>query len=264
MSFSNAVAAIARLADMGVKGLTFSGGGEPTVHDDLLEIVQFAKGKGMDVSLITNGVIFDVRLLDSLTWVRFSLDAANPFTYKKIKGAGKFGDVLGNIIDAVRYRAGKKLNTTIGVQSVVCDDNFEQTFEIAKLADGLGADYFQFRPVEGTVPKYKPAIPENDLRVKIIDSWYKWEELGSVKKYTDCSGADFIGAVGADLNFYICCHHVGDASANYGNILTDNVLANRHKVQDAFDYGKCPIACRGSVINRRLSKYKTIEHVNFL
>jgi MoaA/NifB/PqqE/SkfB family radical SAM enzyme len=264
MSFSNAVAAVSRLADMGVKGITFSGGGEPTVHDDYAAIIEFAYKKGMDVALITNGVKLDTKVLDWLTWVRFSLDAANPFTYKKIKGVSHFSDVLGNIIDAVRYKTNKKLKTTIGVQSVVSEDNFDQTYAIACLADNLGADYFQFRPVEGSIPKFKPEIPKNSLRVKIIDSWYKWEELKSIKRYYNCPAADVIGAVGADLNFYICCHHVGDKSASYGNILTDNVLANRKQVQKDFDYSKCPVACRGSVINKRLAIYKDIDHVNFL
>jgi len=263
MSGSNAQAAVSEIAKLGVRGITFSGGGEPTVHKDHLRIMLHAKNMGMDVGLITNGVNLDPRVMSYLTWIRFSVDSSNPFIYKKIRGVGCLNKVKDNIKKAVKYRKDFNLDTTIGLQAVVTKDNISILDSTAEMAEKLGVDYFQYRPIEKGNKMDKPELTgEYDL--KVIDSWYKWEEIERVDRYTDCPGADFIGAVGADMHFYMCCHHVGDRTASYGHILKDDILANRRKVQDSFDYSKCPIACRGSVINQRLSQYNKIEHVNFL
>ena len=263
MTTDDAKSVIDRLSGYGVKGITFSGGGEPTVHKDCTEILKYAKVKA-DVGLITNGVKFDSEVLNYLIWVRFSVDAASPEVYQKIKGKPYFNRVIENITRAVRYRNNKALPVTIGFQSVITEANYFQLSAMANLAELIGVDYFQYRPVERGAKQNKPALPKKDYKIRIIDSWYKWNELSEVDKYTECPGADFIGAVGADYNFYMCCHHVGDSSASYGNILTDPILSSRKQVQDRFDYSKCPIACRGAVINQRLKVYNNIEHVNFL
>ena len=263
MSYDDAMACVTEISMLGVKGITFSGGGEPTVHKDYIKVIAHAKDLGLDVGLITNGVKLDCRVLNYLTWIRFSVDAADPIIYKKIKGVDSFDKVIANIENAVNYRNKNVLDTTIGFQAVVTDDNIDKLNTIASMADDMGVDYFQYRPIEKGSNVAKPILGYK-YNLKVIDSWYKWEEIEQADRYTDCPGADFIGAVGADMNFYICCHHVGDKTASYGHILKDDILANRLKIQEEFDYSKCPIACRGSVINKRLSHYNDIEHVNFL
>jgi MoaA/NifB/PqqE/SkfB family radical SAM enzyme len=170
--------------------------------------------------------------------------------------------VITNIAQAVRYRNNKALPATIGIQAVITKENYTQLAAIADMAQSMGADYFQYRPVERGNVIDKPSL--SGFKIRVIDSWYKWEEIKDFKGYTSCPGADFIGAVGADYNFYMCCHHVGDSTASYGNMLSGPILTNRKSIQDSFDYSKCPVACRGSVINRRLKSYNNIEHVNFL
>lgn len=262
MSFKDAIAVVEKLSDMHVKAVAFSGGGEPTMHPNLAAVIAHARRAGMDVGLITNGVKFDSYLLNNLKWVRFSLDAGNATLYKKIKGVDKYNDVIRNIKNAVEYKEDCNLPVTIGIHTVVTEDNVDRLYEIATLADFLGVDYFQYRPLERGNTLEKPEIPR-DLRIPIMDTSYKWEELKEATPYTCCPGADFIGVVGVDLNFYICSVHTYDKTASYGNVLT-SFLDNRHLVQREFDYSKCPIACRGAVINRCLAEYDKIEHVNFL
>jgi len=278
LTYDEAKLVIKRLCFMGVRGLTFSGGGEPTLHPCLVELAEYAKLLRLDVGLITNGVVLPnpEALLRVLTWIRFSVDTNDPATYSSMKGADKLGDVINNIKTCVLAKKSSKLPVTIGLQMVSTDRNYQELLPMLELAEHLKVDYFQFRPVEkGTyninvlshIQVDRDIIKNRGSTISVVDSWYKWKELEEIKQYTSCPGADFIGAVDAYGDFYMCCHHVQDKTACYGSLLTqtgDEVLLSRKKVQASFDYSKCPIACRGAVVNRRLGTFRKIQHVNFL
>jgi radical SAM protein with 4Fe4S-binding SPASM domain len=53
------------MARMGVWAVTFTGG-EPTLHTDFVELVQFARGQGLLVGIATNGMFLSDDLLDRL------------------------------------------------------------------------------------------------------------------------------------------------------------------------------------------------------
>lgn len=264
MSFYQALDVLNTLQTMNVKAVVFSGGGEPTMHPKILEIVQHAKDLGLDVGLITNGVKFNNELLPYLKWVRFSVDTANRETYKKIKGVDKLLLVIDNIVSAVEYKSIMHLKTTIGIHAVITEVNQDEVNDIAGLAEGLYVDYFQYRPLERGNTIVKPCLPKGLYNIKIIDTAYKWEELQDTTPYTECLGADWVGVIGVDCNFYICSCNAYDKTASYGNILEDNIFQNRKIIQKNFDYSKCPKACRGAVINKCLSQFDSMEHVNFL
>ena len=46
-------------AAIGVKAIQFTGGGEPTVHPDHLELFLYAQELGIKTALVTNGVKLD-------------------------------------------------------------------------------------------------------------------------------------------------------------------------------------------------------------
>ena len=65
-------------AEMGVKALQTTGGGEPTVHVDHHEIFEYALAAGLECSLVTHGVILRPEVIETLmrfSWVRVSVDA---------------------------------------------------------------------------------------------------------------------------------------------------------------------------------------------
>jgi len=277
LSLEDAKTIIHKIKAMGTKGLTFSGGGEPTIHPNFQEIIQFTKEVGLDIGLITNGVEYIDPILEYLTWVRFSVDAYDKKTYKKIKGTDRFDEVIQNIDYCVARKHEQSLPVTIGFQMVLTENNYMELIPTLTLAEKLCVDYFQFRPLEngfyaepiGTLIEQLRINILNDRhnKIHIVDTWYKWKELQDVKFYTDCPGIDFIGAIDAYGNYYMCCHHVQDEKACYGNLITgsiDEIFADRNIIQKKFNYKKCPIACRGAVMNRRLNTYGQIEHVNFI
>ena len=74
-------------AELGVKALQYTGGGEPTVHPKHKELFQYTLDKGMDLALVTNGTIMRPGVPEILAqgkWVRFSIDAGKAKTYSEV------------------------------------------------------------------------------------------------------------------------------------------------------------------------------------
>lgn len=70
--------------------LRLSGGGEPMLHPQAVELIEYAKAKGCKIGLITNGSRFDetslARLLACGTdMIEFSVDAGDPVTYGRVR-----------------------------------------------------------------------------------------------------------------------------------------------------------------------------------
>ncbi|HPG30596.1 MAG TPA: radical SAM protein, partial [bacterium] len=66
----------------GTKGITIEGGGEPTLHPDFCEIVEYIVKSGMSVGMITNGTNLNYgNLIDKFEWIRVSLDASDREEY---------------------------------------------------------------------------------------------------------------------------------------------------------------------------------------
>jgi MoaA/NifB/PqqE/SkfB family radical SAM enzyme len=95
---SMAADTIKQLAGMGAKSITFTGGGEPTMHPHLAEMLQLAKNSGLDVALITNGLrhFSPECIMENCTWVRFSVDAFNKVSYISSKQVDGFTRVCRN------------------------------------------------------------------------------------------------------------------------------------------------------------------------
>ncbi len=67
------------LKSCGVKGINYTGGGEPTVHRHFEQIIRATHKKGFKIGLICNGSRFHrlpmEDLLHMFEWIRISLDA---------------------------------------------------------------------------------------------------------------------------------------------------------------------------------------------
>lgn len=86
-----------------------SGGGEPMLHPHAVELMEYAKEKGAKVGLITNGSRFTEessrRLLAAgVDMIEFSVDAADPETYHRVRAGLKWEVLYENITRMVRLR----------------------------------------------------------------------------------------------------------------------------------------------------------------
>ncbi|OHD87895.1 MAG: radical SAM protein, partial [Sulfuricurvum sp. RIFCSPHIGHO2_12_FULL_44_8] len=89
--------------------IRISGGGEPTLHPNAVELIEYAKKAGAKVGLITNGSKFtkenSIRLLEAgVDMIEFSVDAADPETYARARKGLDWEKLLQNVKRMVELR----------------------------------------------------------------------------------------------------------------------------------------------------------------
>jgi radical SAM protein with 4Fe4S-binding SPASM domain len=86
-----------------------SGGGEPMLHPQAVELMEYAKKVNAKVGLITNGSKFNEentrRLLEAqVDMIEFSVDAADEETYSRVRAGLKWGTLLENVRRMIEMR----------------------------------------------------------------------------------------------------------------------------------------------------------------
>ncbi len=108
-------------------------GGEPTVHDDFIEIVRLAKSHGFQVQLFTNGLkLADMNYCKELcslgVQVNFGLDGTKPEIYKTLRGDNSLA-VKKKAFENVIKCGVNKLAVISTVASGVNDSNMGELME---------------------------------------------------------------------------------------------------------------------------------------
>jgi len=140
--------AIGKLADSGLTSLTLSGG-EPLMRKDIPEIIRFAKLKGIEVELQTNGLLVTERqawkLVDAgLDTVTISIDAADSELNDGLRGLSGYHSLAVEAIDnlkAMRSNGDPKIQIMVTVNN----ENSGQLTALADLVVNKGIDGLQFQ-----------------------------------------------------------------------------------------------------------------------
>lgn len=138
------------LAKWGIRGLCISGGGEPTLHKDLPEVILHAKDR-IDVAVVTNATLITDKLAEALMecrWVALSIDAVDWDTYNTIKGKPYFDKAVAGISKLAQLREQTNSKVDLCYKFLVLPENQRQIFEACKLAKELGVQDFHARPVD--------------------------------------------------------------------------------------------------------------------
>jgi radical SAM protein with 4Fe4S-binding SPASM domain len=87
----------------GTKAITMASRGEPLMHKKLPEMLEYAKGKFLEIKLNTNGTRLTEQLCHDIlsagvNELVFSIDAEEKELYEKIRVRGKFENVISNMV----------------------------------------------------------------------------------------------------------------------------------------------------------------------
>ena len=282
---------VRQLAEAEIRGLIFTGGGEPLCHPYTGEAVKLAREVGLDVGFITNGSILDEKiaeiLLRSCEWVRISLDAASALTFKKTHGMSEkaFDKVIHNIQFLVNMKKPLGSQTTIGVGYLTSDYTKDEMYEAAKLCKKLGVDYLQFRPMQihrGGKFEYhwtdvdrniEKCLKESTDEYRVLFSKHKYDMVKDKqygRYYKKCYGHQFATVISASGKMYLCCHTRGYDKYCIGDLRKNSFKEiwnskKRREVYESIDFKDCIPLCRDNTFNQILWNIKQPrEHVNFL
>jgi len=130
------------LADSGVTSIAFSGG-EPSLHPNILDFINFVNDNGMVASIATNGfTLKDIneaeKLVDAgLKFVQVSLDGLNPKTHDSFrKVSGSWENAVKTIENFV------ELGIFVEVATTVTKNNLNEIPLMIEFLKGLNIDWF--------------------------------------------------------------------------------------------------------------------------
>ena len=214
---------------MGVSGVQFTGGGEPTVHPNFLDIVGRAQDHGLATSLVSNGVNIGkrglpwTRVLAGMSWVRISIDAGSMETYCKIRNVPDWHwnaawDAVKLLREASDRRGGKLV---VGVGFVVTPENWTEVRPFVRDAKLAGAHNVRIsaqfstkgdRLFDGIYADASEicrqvAEGDSDAGFQVYNRFgEKIDDLHqAAPDYQRCGYQEFTTYIGGDLNVYRCC-----------------------------------------------------------
>jgi radical SAM protein with 4Fe4S-binding SPASM domain len=230
---------IDKLSEIGVFIVTFTGG-EPTLREDLPELLLYAQNKGMVTGLISNGrklkdkTFVDVLEKSGLDFVQVTLESHKPQVHDKMTAEkGSWKETVAGIQNAVQSQIYVSTNTTLSKHNA---NDFLTTIDYIK---GLGVNAFGCNSLiySGKAPSASEefALSVEDLNTllpKIRDTaqmidlkflWYtptqycQFDPLQLGLGVKTCTAAMINACVGPNGDVYPCQSYF----ESLGNILTE-------------------------------------------
>lgn len=296
------------LSSLGIKSIMYAGEGEPFIHKNMPEFIIHTKKADIDCAVATNAVLINKKIiekcLDSLTWIRISMNAGTKKTYKKIHNSrdNDFDTVIKNMEEIVKIKNKNKYKCTIGVQTILLPDNLNEIEILAKLLKNIGINYLTIKPfIKHPMSKHNinkkfeydnllklydklKKIPDENFSIcdtstrpstfGIIFRLHGFKKLGDKKPYKRCLGLSFFAEIVSNGNVYTCGPYLGNDHFRYGNIYKNTFKEiwegkKRKKILEfvahKLNVDKCMTNCRLDEINRFLWRIKNpLPHDNFI
>lgn len=270
-----------QLAGAGVKSVTWTGGGEPTLHPHFNSIVTLAARGPLEQGIYTHGGHIDKQRAELMklvmTWVYVSLDECTPGAYKRSKGVDRF-DAACEGIERLVAADGR---ATVGVGFLLHEGNHQDVFDMVALAMALDADYVQFRPTvrysqdnPGRAAQHPAWIDEAIVRLRRFDDnervladverfemYRDWNGRG----YDTCHWATLQTVITPNGNVWVCVNKREHAGACLGD-LNEEPFEDIWQRSGSYQVdGGCRVMCRGHMANLTLnSVMNEPQHANFI
>jgi len=211
------------IAAMGVKAVTFSGGGEPFCYPHLVPTLKELIRHGIKIASLTNGSLLRGEAAELFakhgSWVRISMDGWNDKSYMEYRGVkdGEFSQILENIRGFKKMR-GKCL---LGVSVILDKNNHAHFYDLARMLKDVDVDSVKVSPCivantsEGNNEYHDPFFNAAEQTIwkavrdlagddfEIYNAYHR-QEIDFKKPYRWCPYLQILPIIGADLNVYSC------------------------------------------------------------
>jgi MoaA/NifB/PqqE/SkfB family radical SAM enzyme len=278
------------IVEMGVRAVTFSGGGEPFCYPYLLDAVKKLSAGPVKFAALTNGALLQGQVAEVFahyaTWLRISIDGWDGPSYAEYRQVreSEFAKVLVNIRNFKKL--GGKCYT--GASIIVDRKNAEHVYELIQTLRETGVNSVKVSPciVSNTGPEnnrhHEPVFDTVKKQIakakemfaikdfEIFDSYHQQLE-SFTKPYSWCPYLQILPVIGADQNVYSC----QDKAYNLNDGLLGSIKNVRFKDCWFFDKDKffsinpllhCNHHCVANRKNRLLFDYLNAdkEHLGFV
>ena len=271
------------LIAMGVRAVTFSGGGEPLLYKPLPKVVQRLGAAGVKIGCLTNGTNLKGGMADALAafgcWVRVSINGADDEGYARARGVkvGDYSRVLANI----HAFAERTSTCTLGASLIIGRDNFDRVFDACADLKRAGVRHVKLSAavVGNDISEnnaYHVGILDtvraeavraqglNDDTFQVVDHYHLLGDRFE-KPYTRCPSLGLLTVIGADQAIYACQDKAYTEGGRLGSIKDMSFRdfwfsAQNSEAQCAIDPSRhCRHHCAGHAKNDLLNAYLDID-----
>lgn len=231
---------IDKLSEIGVFILTFTGG-EPTLHEDLPELLEYAQNKGIVTGLISNGRrLKDEKYVDTLEkagldFVQITLESHLPRVHDVMTNSeGSWKDTVKGIKNVVKSEIYVSTNTTLSKHNA---DEFLKTIDYLKElgVNAFGCNSLIYSGKASTVSEkftltideLKVLLPMVKEKAQILGLKFLWYTPTQYCQFNpvqfglgikSCTAAMINACVGPNGDVYPCQSYF----ENLGNILSES------------------------------------------
>jgi len=209
--------------EMGVKAVTFSGGGEPLLYKPLPSVIEkLAKG-GIAVASLTNGSNLKGKMADAFaeygSWIRISIDGWDNKSYADARHV-KVGD-FDRVVENMKNFTARKSDCVLGISFIVDKANCDHIFEACEIFKKAGVDHVSISGVvvdndgaknneyhkeisevsKSQIAEATSKLTSDDF--SIVNHYHELEERFD-KEYDYCPFMQFQTVIGADQCVYTC------------------------------------------------------------
>jgi len=232
------------LSEMGVRAVTFSGGGEPLMYPHLVATVKKLIENNISFATLTNGARLSGEIAELFahkgTWVRISMDGWDDESYMKYRGCGdgEYTKIIKNIESFKKMNG----NCLLGISLILDKDNAKHVPRQLKFFKSMGVNSVKvggaivsndslesneyhrpfFAETKKLIAQAREAL--EDASFEIFDAYHELEENFN-KDYLWCPYLQILPVIGADLNIYPC----QDKAYNLKNGLIGSIKNQRFK-----------------------------------
>jgi radical SAM protein with 4Fe4S-binding SPASM domain len=246
---------ILRMAVSGVKAITWTGGGDPSVYSAINNVMRVANWTKLKQGMFTNAYkpIAHPELLD---WIRVTVTEKYIITKHVAEYARK---------------------TKVGVNFNLCTENEAQLPNMVKAARDAGVAYFQVRPALADRADLQRPVSRPDWLMdfdspsfRIVLTDYKWDDYMEPHGYDTCLGHSFVPFLWYNGDVSVCAYHFGKPEFTFGNVRDgwDSVWKGERRramleagVQVVHD---CQHCCKLHEVNKQLAAAREVSDPCFV
>jgi GTP 3',8-cyclase len=261
---------------LGTKGISFTGGGEPMIHKNYLEILEFSKENGIDVGTITNGSAITEQnvdiLLKNLQFIRISMAGGDRESYKNVQGVDQFEHIIRNIQLLSDKKRELKSKTKIGLRTLVTPQNILTLENFAQIIKDLEIDHYQLAPDMYTDDKgnfWNDLMTQNIFKkvsqilepkgIKLLTTTFMAAQE-NLDYPTTCYAHFFMATITAEGDLTFCKNARGEKDFAIGNIYKKSLsdIWQDEKTKEIESWvrpNNCGLFCKHMSINNSMEEF---------
>jgi len=278
------------LIEMGVKAVTFSGGGEPLIYPYFAETVDRLAAGGIKIASLSNGSRLKGKVADALaahgTWLRVSIDGWDGPSYAKYRSVGE--DTFEEVMDNLTAFSARGSNCVLGGSIIVDERNAPHILELCRRLKDTGVAHAKISPCiiantgeENNLyhDKFKDIVRAqieeakslDDVNFHVVDHYHSME-IDFSKPYDSCPFAQMLTVIGADCKIYTCQDKAYTESGTLGDISAQSFqdfwysAENKQNLAAINPAQICQHHCVADAKNRLITDYLSLapEHLPFI